>query len=116
MFPASCPYVTAVGGTNLFNGAEEAAATDSGSPITSGGGFSTYYLQPEWQQEAVRKYLSLQQPAPGYNGQGRGYPDVSLVAVDFEIVLDGQINHVAGTSASTPTFAALGESLIYASQ
>lgn len=59
-FPASSPYVLAVGGTQ---GAEdlnpEITADCSISGITSGGGFSNYYSAPSFQENAVNDYFSI---------------------------------------------------------
>ncbi|KAI9439517.1 subtilisin-like protein [Lactarius indigo] len=49
VFPATCPYVTAVGGTTSFD--PEVAAS------LSGGGFSEYFLRPKYQQQAVSTFL-----------------------------------------------------------
>ncbi|KAH9011818.1 subtilisin-like protein [Lactarius hengduanensis] len=51
-FPASCPYLTAVGGTTDYN--PEVAA-----PL-SGGGFSEYFPRPAYQDVAVSAFLSRQ--------------------------------------------------------
>lgn len=50
-FPASCPYITAVGGTYLFS-------PETTVPF-SGGGFSDTFARPAYQQEAVAQWLSL---------------------------------------------------------
>lgn len=51
-FPASCPWVTSVGGTKGF--APEVAVTRFGS----GAGFSNYFGMPSYQTGAVEGYLS----------------------------------------------------------
>ncbi|KAG9317809.1 peptidase S8/S53 domain-containing protein [Chiua virens] len=99
-FPASCPYVTAVGGTYQI--------PEIAIPF-SGGGFSDYFRRPSYQHTAVRKYL--QNLAPGtyesmYNPNGRAYPDVAAQAQVFSIIYKGQKDLVDGTSCSAPTFAA----------
>lgn len=55
-FPASCPYVTAVGGTT---GVPEVAVD------FSGGGFSNYWPAPDYQTEAVASYLEATDPSYG---------------------------------------------------
>ncbi|KIM58781.1 hypothetical protein SCLCIDRAFT_1218330 [Scleroderma citrinum Foug A] len=100
-FPASCPYVTTVGGTR--NVPETAASF-------SGGGFSNYFDRPSYQEEAVSRYLS--QLPPGtyeglYNSKGRAYPDVSAQSMFFTIVYMGMSGSVKGTSAASPTFASI---------
>jgi tripeptidyl-peptidase-1 len=99
VFPASCPYVTAVGAT--VNIPETATNF-------SGGGFSNYFPRPDYQEAAVSEYLA--KLAPGtyeglYNSTGRAYPDVSAQGVNFIIVYQGQELPVGGTSCSAPTFA-----------
>ncbi|KAI9443544.1 subtilisin-like protein [Lactarius indigo] len=62
-FPASCPYVTTVGGTTDYD--PEVAA-----PI-SGGGFSDHFPRPVYQDVAVPAFLERQ----GTHSEGRGIPD-----------------------------------------
>ena len=93
-FPATCPYVTAVGGTSgpemgeaeVSCQSDNCANTGSGSSsgrggiITSGGGFSTYFPRPSWQDTAVETYLNsgVALPKEGtFNAKGRGIPDIS---------------------------------------
>ncbi|EPQ59186.1 subtilisin-like protein [Gloeophyllum trabeum ATCC 11539] len=97
-FPASCPYVTAVGGTTYV---PEVAV------FFSGGGFSIYFAQPSYQTAAVASYLA--KLAPGtyqglYNPYGRAIPDVSAQANYFLVWNAGEPIYVGGTSASSPTF------------
>jgi len=122
-FPASCPYVTAVGGTvgpEASTPGPEIACTSKVSPyvgITTGGGFSNYFAAPTFQQSAVQSYFtSLQgtsrQPnntsSFPYNAAGRGYPDVALLAHNYIIGYNLQmVGGVDGTSASAPVFAAM---------
>lgn len=72
-FPASSPYVTVVGGTAgpEIDDVEVAAQSDKNNIITTGGGFSRYYAQPEWQSTAVSEYFSSlsMNPEDGYNSQ-----------------------------------------------
>lgn len=126
-FPASCPYVTAVGATYLPPGGS--AAKDQEIAVTrfpSGGGFSNIYQTPLYQQSTISNYLATENPgyksyntsgmnnppdsvtAGGlYNRAGRGYPDVSAVGDNVLIVLDGMPTVIGGTSASAPVFAAI---------
>jgi tripeptidyl-peptidase-1 len=111
-FPVSCPYVTAVGGTqgpDLGLIDEIACSSKTSGRITTGGGWSTYYVQPSWQKEAVQKYLNIlnssTEPQPGFNINGRGYPDISLLAVHYEVIIGGRVALASGTSASAPVMA-----------
>ncbi|EJT98782.1 subtilisin-like protein [Dacryopinax primogenitus] len=112
-FPASCPYVTSVGGTqNIPN---EVAVTRFGS----GGGFSNFFARPAYQEAAVSRYLSwLGSDLEGwYNASGRGFPDVAAQGDRFQIVAPAyltvkssngtKVGLVGGTSASSPTFASV---------
>lgn len=100
MFPASCPYVTAVGGTT--NVPEIAS-------VISSGGFSNYFARPSYQDAAVSEYLA--KLAPGtyeglYNSSGRAFPDVAAQAESFSIIYAGMKIPISGTSCAAPTFAA----------
>ncbi|KAI9699722.1 MAG: vesicle formation at the endoplasmic reticulum [Candelina mexicana] len=101
MFPASCPWVTTVGGT--YNIQPERAKS------FSGGGFSDYFCRPKYQDFAVQRYLtSLGDRWKGlYNPNGRGYPDVAAQSVNYSMVDSGKQMLVDGTSAAAPTFAAI---------
>jgi len=118
LFPASCPYVTAVGGTSgpESNNPEIACTSnvDELILITSGGGFSSYYNAPDFQKPFINTYFSSvdgtsKEPSysSGYNPSKRGYPDVALMAHNYMIVFDGELVPVDGTSASSPVFAGM---------
>lgn len=81
-----------------------------GGVITSGGGFSTVFSRPSYQNSSVISYFQglTTQPAPGFNPQGRGYPDVALLGVSFVVVVAQQFQHLYGTSCAAPVFAGLG--------
>jgi tripeptidyl-peptidase-1 len=83
VFPATCPYVTSVGGT--VDLAPEIAWSGSS------GGFSNYFKAPWYQKAAVQHYLDTQVSAEtkAYYGQyanftGRGFPDVAALSVHPE--------------------------------
>lgn len=42
-----------------------------------------------------------------YNPTGRGSPDVAAQSYRFEIVYEGRVVHISGTSASCPAFAGI---------
>lgn len=79
--------------------------------ILLGGGFSTYYPMPSYQKDIVHAYLSSlsadTQPTAGYNPHGRAYPDISLVSVWYDTIIQGQSVPIFGTSASAPAFGAM---------
>lgn len=113
-FPATSPYVTAVGATmGPEEGTPEVACQAGGEvAITTGGGFSVRYSRPSYQDNAVRGYFkqvagTALAPASGYNTNGRGLPDVSLLGHNYLIVVDKKGLYVDGTSASAPAFAGM---------
>jgi tripeptidyl-peptidase-1 len=112
-FPASSPYVTAVGATSgpEAGTTEIACTSDTGGLITTGGGFSTIFAQPSWQSSAVSGYFSSlsssQTPESGYNAQGRGYPDVAMLGHNYAVVIGGKTQILSGTSASSPVVAGM---------
>jgi subtilase family serine protease len=123
-WPATSPFVTAVGGTRLNlnasgarNGSDAAwndtyshsvnnffFGNDGPNPLATGGGKSAYYGRPRY-QNGVRNIA----------GHQRGIPDISMsascsVAVNvFETFTGGQGGWTAscGTSESAPMFAAI---------
>lgn len=118
-FPASSPYVLAIGGTQLLRDEDGSGKTvlkehvsDSvtGSFITTGGGFSGRYPPPDFMGDAIANYLDATNPIPPanyFNASGRGYPDISGIATLYPIILAGEETPIGGTSASTPLIAAL---------
>jgi kumamolisin len=111
-FPASSPWVTAVGGTNvMLNAANQIVSQDvwndaPGFPLGGGGGASTLFNRPSYQLNA-------------YGGGRRGVPDVAMLAdirpgyeiycsVKHECVdnaMPGPWTQVGGTSAAAPLLA-----------
>ena len=104
-FPASCPYVTAVGAT------ENVAPPVAGAGFSSGG-FSDFFKRPEWQDGAVGEYVLWLVKGNDtrvglFNHGGRAVPDISAIGSAFQIVMGGSVSQVLGTSASTPVVAAM---------
>ncbi|KAF7307385.1 Family S53 protease-like protein [Mycena indigotica] len=100
VFPASCPYVTTVGSTIGF-GPEIAVNF-------TGGGFSEVFPQPSYQTAAVDAFLkTIPDDFPKFNRAGRGYPDISLQGWNYLITANEEVGAVSGTSASSPTVAAM---------
>ena len=90
---------------------EVACQSQLGGVITSGGGFSTYYPPPSWQVDAKHQYFASlpadRRPTSGYNRNGRAYPDVSLIGVKYQTMINGVLEPLYGTSAAAPVFAAM---------
>lgn len=110
-FPASSPFVLAVGGTEftLSNGSitneqvwkdGDGLRNDGGG--SSGGGVSTVLPRPTWQTVTVASV----NPNPI---DGRVVPDVSALAgfPGYVLVVDGKVSGNGGTSAATPLWASL---------
>jgi subtilase family serine protease len=127
-YPASCPWLTAVGATQLNNpvsnlpnpppvcngqgyacasGGQEVAVSYDVANFASGGGFSNYHPTATWQQAAVKNYFSVATNLPPtgyYNTTGRGYPDVAALG-NAVLIYQGGIQPVGGTSCSSPIWA-----------
>jgi tripeptidyl-peptidase-1 len=101
VFPASCPYVTAVGATT---GVEPEKGV-----YFSSGGFSELWPRPAYQDKAVAGYLEkLGDRWKGlYNAEGRGFPDVAAQGQAFQVIDKGKLQSESGTSASAPVFASV---------
>jgi tripeptidyl-peptidase-1 len=111
-YPATSPYLTAVGATQgpESDAKEIACSSATGGLITTGGGFSDYFPQPSWQSVAVKHYLANAPnlpPSGQFNAQGRAYPDMAFMGHNFDIVVGGATYEGSGTSASSPNFAGM---------
>ncbi|KAK0658012.1 peptidase S8/S53 domain-containing protein [Cercophora newfieldiana] len=129
-FPASCPFVTAVGATQLATTTTNATYYYSNATVfkfppeiplhtpnaSSAGGFSRVFSRPPYQRAAVSSYLSHPDRAAhlsnlsslGYfDRRGRAYPDLSANGVDYLVHSNGKLRAVSGASASTPVLAAM---------
>ncbi|KAH9159272.1 peptidase S8/S53 domain-containing protein [Lactarius sanguifluus] len=101
VFPATCPWVTSIGGTTGHD--PEVTAS------ISGGGFSMYFPRQPYQANVAStffqnfgdKYSGL------YNPEGHGFPDISSQAIKFFLILGGQFRLVSGTSGAAPVHLSL---------
>ncbi|KAK1929854.1 Tripeptidyl-peptidase 1 [Phytophthora citrophthora] len=120
MFPASSPYVTAVGATTIAtasardgNGKWKEAVTSTSEAralITSGGGFSDIFDMPDYQRNAVSPYLDFARSsgfAQLFRNTGRAMPDVAAVGHAFPVVVNGEVGATDGTSVSAPVLASM---------
>jgi hypothetical protein len=113
-WPASSPWVTAVGATR-FNGQVVGNEEIASDQFGSGGGFSNHFSQypnASWQYQAVNTYLnSVGSGSLPPNGSfpvgGRATPDVSVLGEGYQVFNNGNVISVGGTSASAPTFASM---------
>ncbi|RMY45607.1 hypothetical protein D0865_09799 [Hortaea werneckii] len=127
-FPGTCPYVTAVGATQVkadVNIAEGVSGTQPEKAcetvIYSGGGFSNVFPLPDYQADAVHEWFDNYPPPYGadrFNNsqQTRGLPDISAnltsappneQGANYVVAVDGAFSQVYGTSASSPTLGSI---------
>jgi subtilase family serine protease len=104
-YPASSPYVIAVGGTNLFTNADYTYDFETGWEA-GGGGISLFETAPFWQSYTGGGSTPI---VPSAEAGDRGLPDVSMCAGGSElaicsanIIVDGASTLVGGTSLSSP--------------
>jgi len=106
-FPASAQWSVAVGGTLLSadqqgNRVGETVWSDSSNTSEcqnqwgSGGGISSFVQQPQWQA------------ADGVNSSNgyRQVPDISAIATNVGVLIQGRVVSDGGTSAAAPVWAA----------
>ncbi|TFK74739.1 subtilisin-like protein [Pluteus cervinus] len=107
-FPVTCPFVTAVGATQVNPGSTvndpEGACEQV---IFSGGGFSNIFPMPSYQAELVSGYLERHAPrfpqgTFNNSGNARGFPDIAANGANYIIGIDGEFELVFGTSCSAP--------------
>jgi kumamolisin len=109
-FPASSPHVLACGGTSLKASnnviASESVWNDGTSGGATGGGISSFFALPAWQEG-----LSALSTAGGtVSLTMRGVPDVAGDAdpeTGYQVRVDGSDTVIGGTSAVAPLWAAL---------
>jgi len=112
-FPASAPYVTAVGGTNYGSTINiDSTTTTTGETAWSysGGTFSIYFDTPEWQKNAYDHYFEQSIDFPSsdrYTANMNGVPDISAQSVDYIVAVEGSFWSVSGTSCSSPAVAGM---------
>jgi len=105
-FPASSPWVLAVGGTQLTGGQEvvwwEPPGDRAHGGASTGGGVSTVFPRPSWQDVHV---ASLNIGAI----DGRVVPDVAAIAGEpyYDMIFQGADSPNGGTSAAAPVWASL---------
>ncbi|KAJ6785080.1 hypothetical protein PWT90_08665 [Aphanocladium album] len=119
---SSCPYITAVGSTELPQGKAPGDPESATTRFASGGGFSNIYPQPSYQRDAVSKYFGSHDPGfknyttkdgvlptTGgiYNAGGRGYPDLAAVGDAGLVYRNGATALSGGTSMSAPIVAGI---------
>jgi subtilase family serine protease len=110
--PASQPYATGVGGTNLSLGPRTERVWGDGTPSDGGGGggVSILFLKPTWQVGAgvIRSGQSSMKACGGKTRWCREVPDISFDADPQTgyVIFDGFWDIVGGTSAAAPLMAA----------
>ena len=102
-FPGDTPYITEVGGTTLTTGGAGGAYGSEtvwnwNDGIGSGGGISTQYSIPTWQQ-------GINMTANLGSTTMRNVPDVAMTADNVYVRADGADQDVGGTSCAAPLWA-----------
>jgi len=133
VYPTSSPWVLSVGGNRYEN--NDQLKTGGSAPICqkypcvlhsteencrsdncmwgSGAGVSTYSERPSWTVKDASAYLNYNQtnyyvpPQSEYFEHGRLYPDISLQAHNYLVLIDGEYSYVDGTSCSSPAFSGM---------
>ncbi|KAI0367778.1 subtilisin-like protein [Pilatotrama ljubarskyi] len=109
-FPSTCPYVTAVGATQVEPGKSVHDPESATDRFGSGGGFSNVFPRPKFQSRQVERYLKQlgKRVDPAlFNSSGRAIPDVSANGFPTVTVIAANVSIVGGTSAATPIFGAI---------
>ncbi len=94
-YPASSPYVVAVGGTTLIANSNYTYNTEI-AWYAGGGGISQFEGAPYWQTAA---------DVPSSENNSRGVPDVAMDADPYSganVYVNGMVEEVGGTSLSSP--------------
>jgi len=101
-FPEDTPYITEVGGTTLTTGSNGAWSSETAwnwnNGTGTGGGVSTQYTVPAWQQGIVMT-------GNGGSETMRNTPDVALTGNDVYVYAGGKTYSVGGTSCASPLWA-----------
>lgn len=95
-YPASSPYVIAVGGTSLYDNGNGGYGGEA-AWVGGGGGPSTLEYRPAYQDGIVPS-------------QGRGVPDIALDAdpnTGSIVIVNGRRQQIGGTSLASPLFVGL---------
>ncbi|KAH0829078.1 putative tripeptidyl-peptidase I [Lanmaoa asiatica] len=112
-FPSTCPYVTAIGATQLSPGKTVFDSEDACSEVIySGGGFSNFFAIPDYQKNVVSSYLKNTPPAYpssiwNSTGNSRAYPDISANGANYVVAVNGRYSRLYGTSAASPVVGAI---------
>jgi hypothetical protein len=111
--PSDQPDVTGVGGTSLssFTPDDPVESTWNSDGGASGGGNSTVFAAPSWQQiPAAQNPYTSDGCGPGHNVQCREVPDVAASADPSHgsiVYVGGTWRPLGGTSGAAPLWAAL---------
>lgn len=92
-----------------MNHSPEIVALDPVNGFSSGGGFSSYFPRPWYQDAVVPPYVaSLKGAFAGlYDPSGRAYPDIAAQGFHYVVAWNGTEILVDGTSCATPAASAV---------
>jgi subtilase family serine protease len=112
--PATSPYVTAVGGTNLQltkqnKIKEQIVWNDSPLMAGGGGGGASILSKRPWYQQGLLSSMGTGRLVPDVAGLADAYPGYTIYCTapecHSELVPNGGFQTIGGTSAATPLFA-----------
>ncbi|KAG6817109.1 hypothetical protein H0H87_012630 [Tephrocybe sp. NHM501043] len=122
-WPASCPWVTAVGGTEVIPGAEAVPGSEEvwnqeiipGFFESGGGGFSNRFPAPEYQRRAVEAFMArLKKDDPAHLRLFNNKGFQALLILEHRVyrnsflnVDKGSVIVSSGTSGAVPTIASI---------
>lgn len=113
LYPASSPFVTACGGTQLDvrpNGDRHETPWYEAGVCRSGGGLSDLFRQPDWQAGMALTFPAEPHAPDGSTSAARAVPDIcasAAVPAGYRIAIGGRWELMGGTSAVAPLYAAL---------
>lgn len=119
LYPATSPFVTAVGASCFSDTAVprkgfafgESLAAGVGIPMVSGSGFSNRSMAPPWQKAVIQDYLAKAEgelpPKEYFNVNGRVIPDLVLPGHGLPEYSGHVFTTVDGSSGSAPFFAGI---------
>ena len=86
-FPSSSPYIVSTGATTFLPDRTSPGELTEVGVTFSSGGFSDHFTQPAFQKGAVDAFLAKTKVSRKlFNIKGRGFPDVSTVGVNFQVI------------------------------
>ncbi|KAK0737852.1 peptidase S8/S53 domain-containing protein [Schizothecium vesticola] len=108
--PSSPPWATGASPTSCTSA--ETAMASRHPHLSTSSRFSNLFPRPLYESPSVPSYLSSHNmshhlPSGIFNSAGRGYPEISLLAVDYLAPSNGGLPRASGTSVAAPVVAGM---------